>query len=419
MLASGAASISFGRAAAVMGAATLALGAAAWSAETPLDETQPAAVPVPSKPAPRIRPDPASGLDQLSGDLILHLAPAEGESVRDFLLRAGVASDEASRASTALALAGIAQLPAAREIQVALGARGDGQGRPLQGLLLEPVAGLRARLDRHGASFAVKTGTTTVSAAPRRFEGEVGSGLFWALRAAGVPAEAAGEFLEIVSTRVRLSELRPSDRFELVLDHKRAAGGADEPGPLLYVAVRRPSGREIRLVRWTADGSVGWFEPGRSRQKAAGFQMPAEARVSSRFGYRVHPIFRIGRFHSGVDLAARHGTPVHAAADGTVAAAGWNGGYGQQVRLAHGDGLTTSYAHLSRIVARPGSAVRRGELIGFVGSTGFSTGAHLHYEVRRAGRAVDPLSLAHSTTLALDPQELAALNARARQLQSI
>ncbi len=89
------------------------------------------------------------------------------------------------------------------------------------------------------------------------------------------------------------------------------------------------------------------------------------------------------------------------------------------MRLAHGDGLATSYAHLSRIVARPGSTVRRGELIGFVGSTGFSTGAHLHYEVRRAGRALDPLTVAHTNTIALDPQELAALNARARQLQSI
>ena len=91
------------------------------------------------------------------------------------------------------------------------------------------------------------------------------------------------------------------------------------------------------------------------------------------------------RFHKGVDLAASAGTPIVAAADGRVVGAGWHGGYGQQVEIAHAGGLETTYGHMSRIAAHFGQIVRKGEVIGFVGSTGLSTGPHVHYEVRRNG----------------------------------
>jgi murein DD-endopeptidase MepM/ murein hydrolase activator NlpD len=117
------------------------------------------------------------------------------------------------------------------------------------------------------------------------------------------------------------------------------------------------------------------------------------ARVSSNFGYRIHPILGYRKLHTGRDYAAACGTPVRAAAGGTVVSAGWGGGYGNLVVIAHGrvDGtsLATAYAHLSSI-ARSGGSVERGEVIGYIGTTGSSTGCHLHFETREAGVAVDP-----------------------------
>ncbi|HEU4754116.1 MAG TPA: peptidoglycan DD-metalloendopeptidase family protein [Armatimonadota bacterium] len=119
--------------------------------------------------------------------------------------------------------------------------------------------------------------------------------------------------------------------------------------------------------------------------------MPCRAPITSGFGYRFHPILHYRRLHSGIDFGARVGTPVYAAASGEVFFASWRGGYGRCIIVLHGGGMSTLYGHLSRINVRAGQAVRRGQLIGAVGSTGLSTGPHLHFEVRRNGVPVNPL----------------------------
>ena len=121
--------------------------------------------------------------------------------------------------------------------------------------------------------------------------------------------------------------------------------------------------------------------------------MPVNGRVTSGFGERFHPILGYERFHAGLDLAAAAGTPIVAAADGKVVSAGWAGGYGRQVAIVHAGGLETRYGHMSRIAAYAGEAVHRGDVIGYVGSSGLSTGPHLHFEVTRNGRPVNPLSV--------------------------
>jgi murein DD-endopeptidase MepM/ murein hydrolase activator NlpD len=120
---------------------------------------------------------------------------------------------------------------------------------------------------------------------------------------------------------------------------------------------------------------------------------PVSARVSSEFGMRYHPILRARRLHAGMDFAARCGTPVRAAAAGTVISAGWAGGYGNRVVISHGIRrgvrLTTTYNHLSRFVVKRGR-VARGRTIARIGTTGFSTGCHLHFETRQNGKPVNP-----------------------------
>ena len=146
---------------------------------------------------------------------------------------------------------------------------------------------------------------------------------------------------------------------------------------------------------------------------------PVAGRITSGFGYRRHPILQFARMHRGVDFGAGWGSPIVAAADGQIAAAGWAGGYGRQVRIAHAGGIATSYSHMSSIVAEPGSHVRRGQLIGYVGSSGLSTGPHLHYEVHRGGQAVNPLSVRFTSGPAVDHAEVAALKARLKALLSV
>lgn len=117
----------------------------------------------------------------------------------------------------------------------------------------------------------------------------------------------------------------------------------------------------------------------------------ASVRLSSGYGMRVHPVLGGRRAHKGVDIAAPVGTPIRATADGVVGMADWNGGYGLYVELDHGGNMETRYGHMSRIAVASGQQVRKGDIIGYVGSTGRSTGPHLHYEVRVAGEAVNPL----------------------------
>jgi murein DD-endopeptidase MepM/ murein hydrolase activator NlpD len=125
----------------------------------------------------------------------------------------------------------------------------------------------------------------------------------------------------------------------------------------------------------------------------APLHLPVDARVSSVFGPRTHPVTGTQRLHAGIDLAAPTGTPIGAAAGGTVSFAGVRGGYGNLVIVDHGDGTETRYAHQHTIGVRAGQTVAAGDVLGTVGSTGQSTGPHLHFELRRDGTPVDPAPL--------------------------
>ncbi len=138
-----------------------------------------------------------------------------------------------------------------------------------------------------------------------------------------------------------------------------------------------------------------WDRAGQSTTVATSVAVPSRTpldnyRMSSNYGLRTHPVLGGLRGHKGVDMAAPTGTPIYATADGMVSKAEWFSSYGNFIAIAHGAELETRFGHLSRMAVSAGQRVRKGDLIGYVGSTGRSTGPHLHYEVRVAGMAVDP-----------------------------
>jgi murein DD-endopeptidase MepM/ murein hydrolase activator NlpD len=245
-----------------------------------------------------------------------------------------------------------------------------------------------------------------------RVSGHVSEGLYWSLREAGVEPQTAAEYLRAVNSRIDVgADVAPFDRFDLVFSKNRQA--------LLYAALHRAQGNDVQLVKWAPGGKAGWYDANGGERRSDQMMTPVGGRITSRFGRRVHPIFRFARFHSGIDFGAAWGSPIVAAADGTVVGAGWTGGYGRQVRVAHDGGIMTTYSHMSQIAAAPGTPVRQGQVIGYVGSSGVSTGPHLHFEVRVGGRAVDPLSVRLATRPVMEGRELAAFKARLKQLLAI
>ena len=248
---------------------------------------------------------------------------------------------------------------------------------------------------------------------PIRIRGRVGDGLYWSLRAAGASPQVAAQYLAALATEIDVGDVGPSDGFDMVLGPDRQ---------LLYAGLSRAMSSSLQLVRWTAGGRGEWINAANAERPAptvAGLMMPANGPVTSYFGNRYHPILHFTRFHAGIDIGAGWGSPIVAAADGQVVAAGWSGGYGREVRIGHPGGLMTLYGHMSSIIASEGSFVRAGQVIGYVGSSGLSTGPHLHFEVRRGGVPVNPLAVRFTSVQVADAGLSNAVKARLKALLSV
>src|SRR5258706_13813991 len=224
------------------------------------------------------------------------------------------------------------------------------------------------------------------------------SSLFAATDSAGIPDAIAMQIARIFATDIDFhSDLRKGDTFSIVYEMIYEAGELVAPGRILAAQFVN-NGRVYNAVLFRDDEGIdGYYSLDGSNRAKAFLRSPVEfSRVSSGFGARFHPIFNNWRAHTGVDFAAPKGTRVLATADGNVVAVGARGGYGNAVEIRHGSGITTLYAHLSGFPrgVRAGSRVRQGEPIGYVGSTGYATGPHLHYEFKMAGMHQDPLRVA-------------------------
>lgn len=363
-------------------------------ASTPLDDATQAALPVVPEPASVIRP----------------IAVGRGDTLTRVLQRGGVPEEQAYLAATALAdVFNPRRLQLGQEITLTF-TRSETGGLVLSQVQLADGVERTVGVTRQAEGFSSYETTVQLDRAPARVTAKITDSLYQAALDAGLPMPALSELIKLFSYDVDFQrEVQPGDSFDVLYEsYTDDTGKIAKTGRILSAAMTL-SGREQRYYLFQPQGEAeaDYFnQKGQSVRKAL-LRTPIDgARLSSGFGRRTHPILGYSIMHKGVDFAAPTGTPIQAAGSGTIEKAGWNGGYGNYVRIRHTNGFSTAYAHMSRIAAKPGTAVRQGQVIGYVGSTGMSTGAHLHYEVLQNNQQVNPLSLRLPTGRNLEGREL-------------
>lgn len=248
---------------------------------------------------------------------------------------------------------------------------------------------------REGSDLYAKLESVPLNASIRMAGGTVNSSLFAASDEARLPDAVVSQLTDIFSTQIDFHRmLRKGARFSVVYEVLEADGEPLRPGKVL----------SAEFINGNKTYEAVWFQPpggkgsyyslnGQSLRRAYIAAPVAYSRKTSGFSMRLHPIFQTVQAHRGIDYAAPTGTPVASVGDGVVDFAGVQGGYGNVVTVRHGSNHSTVYGHLSKINVRKGQAVTQGQIIGAVGSTGWSTGPHLHFEFRVAGKHVDPQSI--------------------------
>ena len=246
--------------------------------------------------------------------------------------------------------------------------------------------------------------------------------LFMAGKNVKVPDAILGELIRLYSWDVDFQrEIRSGDRFELMYEqYYDTRGKLVHNGDIIY-GLLELSGKKHPIYRHvTAKGEAEYFdEKGQSTKKKL-MRTPIDgARLSSVFGRRKHPILGYTKMHKGIDFAAPRGTPIYAAGNGTIQYAGRKGAYGNFVLIRHNATYSTAYAHLKNISTAKGRRVKQGQIIGHVGTTGRSTGPHLHYEIRRYGRQVNPLKVKLPSGRKLKGPELIAFHSDRMRIEGL
>jgi murein DD-endopeptidase MepM/ murein hydrolase activator NlpD len=217
-----------------------------------------------------------------------------------------------------------------------------------------------------------------------------------ALHAAGHDTALVAAAADVLAWDVDFyQDVRGGDTLKLVVERYEADGRFLRHGDVLAAEFEGKVAGRKRLFRYTdPDGHTGYYDDAGTSARRGFLKAPVPyVNLTSRYGSRRHPLLGYVRAHQGVDYGAPEGTPVWAVGDGVVAVAGWNGGCGLMVQIRHRNGLDSVYCHLSKVNVAAGSHVGQKQVVGRVGSTGLSTGPHLHYAIRRGGTYVNPLQL--------------------------
>ena len=283
----------------------------------------------------------------------------------------------------------------------------------------------RLTVAREGVRWTSRVEIAPFTTQVRMASGSIQTSLFAATDDARLPEAVASQLAELFATDIDFHrELRKGDTFSLLYEGLWADGQAvswNEGAGRVLAAEFINNGRAFHAVWFdgTSGGRSGYFGLDGSSKRRSFLASPMEfSRVTSGFANRLHPIFQTWRQHLGVDYSAPTGTPVRSVGDGVVDFAGWRNGYGNVIEVRHGNERSTLYAHLSAMQVKVGDRIAQGQHIGAVGTTGWSTGSHLHFEFRVNGVHHDPLSVAKaSEPVQIDPAARARFADLAKALQ--
>ena len=338
-----------------------------------------------------------------------------GETLQSAVQRTGVAADEAHTVVQALASAmDTIHIKAGLAFQAAVAApRGRSGSARLIGLSMRtgPASAITLSRTFDGAlklrqlEEKVRDETTVA-------QGNMSGSLYESALKAGADSRMVAEAVKLFSHKVDFArDIHPSDAFRLVFDRKVTESGRTvETGDLLYAELGA-KGQTTRFYRFENGGHTDYFDELGKNIKGFLLRTPMDgARVTSSFGMRLHPLLGYTRMHAGIDFGAPTGTPVYAAGSGVVKEERWAGGYGHWLKIEHQGGWATGYGHLSRYASglHVGQKVVQGQVVAFVGSTGMSTGPHLHYEVMHGKEKLNPSSAKVPQGTILGGRELAA-----------
>lgn len=383
--------------------------AAKASQAMPIQEKEPKA----QEARPRVAAVKASGADgsidrddAAGNGKRIEITVQSGDTLVELMQRNGVDTSTALAVGRAFEAASSEPLQPGNRIQLVFTAR-----TRLARLSLKSGGDRRVEVERtKEGTYAGRTGEPNHQTDLVHKHGEIQSSLLQALRDTGVPAELSAKVANVLGQRIDLQrDLRRGDRFEVAYERLTDSDtGSSHPGRLRYVEFDGARSGVAAYRFNPGDGTAFFDRTGRSLR--TGFlRTPVDgARLSSSFGARDHPVLDYSRKHEGLDYAAPRGTPVMAVSDGVVERASRYSSFGNFVRLRHGSGLTSAYAHLSRYAdgLDKGDRVEQGEVIGYVGATGLATGPNLHYEVQRDGTPIKPATRERPPQQTLDGTQL-------------
>ena len=361
--------------------------------------------------AVRLPSDPLTASNPIEAETQI----VRGDTLSAVLKRMGVTNEEAALAIKALRkVYDPRSLRKGDTVRLSLtsDASNDSAGR-LLGLQIaedfDRIAGVALSLEGKFEAFEI---VKSLDKSHGRGNGSINSSLFEDGVKGGVPAGVMVNFIRLFSFDIDFQrDIQSGDKFDVLFDQFiDYDGSVVGSGDILYASLTTGK-RTLSLYRYEfSDGRANYFnDKGRSNRKAL-LRTPIDgARISSGFGRRKHPILGYSKMHAGVDFAAPSGTPIRAAGDGVIRRAGWNGGYGRYVRIRHNSIYQTAYAHMRRIAKgiKAGVRVQQGQIIGYVGSSGRSTGPHLHYEILKQGRQVNPRKVKFQSAEVLASDDLA------------
>ena len=370
-----------------------------------------------TKPAPAIYP------------LALNLKTEDGDTLINILTDTGVSYDEAQRAvDTIRGVYDPKKLVIGQNIAVLLDENPKMPGTPVITSLkldISPTSFLEVNRSKTSADadFTVKKTSMDVERKLAHAGGRIDSSLYETGVSSGIPAGVLNDMISAYSYDVDFQrEIQPGDNMDVLFESLQTKSGVVAGHGNVLFAELNLSGKVMKIFRYTdALGSSDYYtEKGESVRKAL-LRTPINgAKITSGFGMRNHPLLGYSKMHRGMDFGAPTGTPIYAAGDGVVSFTGRKGGYGNYLRIHHNNKYDTAYAHISRFAAgvAAGRKVKQGQIVAYVGTTGMSTGPHLHYEVIANNEQINPAGVKFKTGNVLTGRELVAFRKNMEKIQA-